>query len=131
MYLDELIPGNELQAKVDQGIQNVETAQTNVDNWWNGLTSAEQRNPVNKARYETANRVMDKTANLLTTMDAALNDGDRASVQYSLEKRPRDMWNFIVGSQYQFSPHFMIRGEYGFLGSRQQFIGGLQYRFGF
>jgi hypothetical protein len=26
--------------------------------------------------------------------------------------------------------HFMIRAEFGFLGSRQQFIGGLQYRFG-
>lgn len=131
LYLDELIPDNELQAKVDQGIQKVEDAQTNVDTWWNGLSSTEQHNPINKAKYETANRVLDKTATLLTTMDEALNDGDRASVQYSLEKRPKDMWNFIVGSQYQFSPHFMIRGEYGFLGSRQQFIGGLQYRFGF
>ena len=40
------------------------------------------------------------------------------------------MWNFILGTQYQLNKHFMLRGEVGFLGSRQQFIGGIQYRFG-
>jgi long-subunit fatty acid transport protein len=59
----------------------------------------------------------------------ALND-EQITVQYSLNKRPKDMWNFIVGSQYQLNKHWMLRAEYGFLGSRQQFIGGLQYRFG-
>jgi opacity protein-like surface antigen len=66
----------------------------------------------------------------LNTLDGALNDDKTATVQYSLDKRPKDMWNFILGTQYQISKHFMIRAEYGFLGSRQQFIAGLQYRFG-
>lgn len=26
--------------------------------------------------------------------------------------------------------HFMLRAEYGFMGSRQKFMTGLQYRFG-
>ena len=39
------------------------------------------------------------------------------------------MWNFIIGSQFQINRSWMIRAEYGFLGSRSQFIGGLQYRF--
>jgi hypothetical protein len=59
-----------------------------------------------------------------------LNDENTASVQYELNKKPKDMWNFVIGSQYQINKHFMIRAEYGFLGSRTQFIGGLQYRFG-
>jgi hypothetical protein len=42
----------------------------------------------------------------------------------------KDMWNFILGSQYQINKHYMIRTEFGFLASRVQFIGGLQYRFG-
>ena len=33
--------------------------QINVDEWWTGLTPSEQKNPVNKAKYETANRVLD------------------------------------------------------------------------
>jgi len=128
--LSELFSGDEVQAKVDQGLEKVGEAQTNVDNWWNGLTSVEQKNPVNKAKYETANRVITTTGELLTSMDAALNDGQSNSVQYSLDKRPKDMWNFLLGTQYQINKHFMIRGEFGFLGSREQFIGGLQYRFG-
>jgi hypothetical protein len=59
-----------------------------------------------------------------------MNDETQATVQYSLSKRPKDMWNFIIGSQYQFNRHWMVRFEYGFLGSRNQIIGGLQYRFG-
>ncbi len=71
-----------------------------------------------------------KQGNVLTSADGALNDGESATVQYSLNKRPKDMWNFIVGSQFQLNKHFMLRAEYGFLGSRTQFMAGLQYRFG-
>jgi len=51
-------------------------------------------------------------------------------VQYQLEKKLKDMWNFIVGSQFQLNKQWMLRVEYGFLGTRNQFIAGLQYRFG-
>lgn len=128
--LNEVLPINELQIKVDNGLARVESGQIAVDEWWSGLTPVEQKNPANKAKHETANRTLDAAGNLFNTMDAALNDDKTASVQYSLNKRPKDMWNFIIGSQYQINKHFMIRAEYGFRGSRQQFIGGLQYRFG-
>ena len=49
--------------------------------------------------------------NLFNTMDAALNDENAATVQYSLNKRPKDMWNFVLGSQYQINKHFMLRAE--------------------
>jgi hypothetical protein len=130
LYLDELIPGDELQGKVDAGIEKVGDAQESVDEWWSGLSGSEQNNPINQAKYETANQALDKTANILNSIDVALNDDERASVQYSLEKKPKDMWNMVVGTQFQLNKHFMIRGEYGFLGTRNQFTGGLQYRFG-
>lgn len=130
LYLDELIPENELQGKVDAGIQKVGEAQQSVDEWWTGLSGAEQNNPINQAKYETANNALDKTASVLNSIDVALSDDERASVQYSLEKQPKNMWNMVVGSQFQLNKHIMIRGEYGFLGTRNQFVGGLQYRFG-
>jgi len=128
--LSEIMPPNELQSKVDNGIAKVGESQVAVDNWWNSLTPREQNNPVNEAKYNTANRVLDTAGNLFTSMDAALNDGESASIQYSLDKTLKDMWNFVIGSQYQYNKHWMIRAEYGFLGSRVQFMGGLQYRFG-
>ena len=128
--LNEVMPIEGLQAKVDAGFIKVENGQIAVDEWWTGLSPLEKANPINAAKYETANRTLDAAANVLTTLDGALNDEKSASVQYSLNKRPMDMWNFVLGSQYQINKHFMIRAEAGFLASRTQFIGGLQYRFG-
>jgi hypothetical protein len=119
-----------LQTKVDNGLQTVADKQVGVDTWWGDLTPLEQKNPGNIAKYETANRALARAGGFLNDMDEALNDEQNASVQYSLDKRPKDMWNFVVGSQYQYNKHWMLRFEYGFLGSRQQIIGGLQYRFG-
>jgi hypothetical protein len=130
LLLSEVLPVDDLQPKVDAGLAKVAEGQIKVDGWWNGLTQPEQKNPVNIAKHETADRALQKAGDLFNSMDAALNDDQYASVQYSLNKSLKDKWNFIVGSQYQISKHFMIRAEYGFLGSRQQFMTGLQYRFG-
>jgi hypothetical protein len=130
LMLSEVMPIDDMQSKVDDGMQKVEDAEVSVDEWWNGLSSEEQKNPVNAAKYETANRVIGKTSEVLTSIDGALSNAETASVQYSLTKRPKDMWNFIVGSQFQINKHLMIRAEYGFLGTRQQLTTGLQYRFG-
>jgi opacity protein-like surface antigen len=129
LNLNELFPMDELQTKVDDGLAKVDEAYTNVEAWWNN-PETNQNNPINQAKYDAANSAIEKASGVLTSIDGALNDEQYASVQYSLEKKPKDMWNFVVGTQFQLNKHFMVRGEYGFLGSRQQFIGGLQYRFG-
>jgi opacity protein-like surface antigen len=128
--LIDLFPGADIQGKVDGAIMNVEEKQMNVDEWWSGLTPIEQANPVNKAKYETANRVLNTAGELLNGIDGALNDGNTATVDYSLDKSLKDAWNFIIGTQYQLNKKWMIRAEYGFLGSRTQFLTSLQYRFG-
>ena len=128
--LSDIMPTDDLQQKVDDGMEKVADTQIAVDEWWAGLTPVQQANPVYQARYETANRTLEATGTLLNTIDGALNDDQTATVQYSLSKRPKDAWNFVVGSQYQINKHFMLRAEAGFLGSRTQIIGMLQYRFG-
>ena len=128
--LSDIFPLDDIQGKVDGAIMNVEEKQQNVDEWWNDLSEAEQANPVNKAKYETANRVLNTAGEVLSGIDGALNDEQTATVQYSLDKSLKDAWNFVVGAQYQLNKHWMLRAEYGFLGSRKQFLTSLQYRFG-
>jgi hypothetical protein len=129
--LSDVVPADgTAQAKVDAGQQKVAETQTQIDAWWNGLTPPQQNNPVNKAKYETANSALTTAGNILDAADGALSTISNSTIQYSLDKRVKDMWNFIVGSQFQLSKHWMLRAEYGFLGSREQFLGGLQYRFG-
>jgi hypothetical protein len=130
LALSEVISIGDAQAKVDAGLMKVEEKQTSVDNWWNGLTAAQQANPINQAKYNSANQALETAGNFLTTLDGALSTAGSSTVQYSLEKAPKDMWNFLLGAQYQYNKHFMIRAEYGFLGTRKQFMTSLQYRFG-
>jgi hypothetical protein len=119
-----------LQQKIDSGLAKVDENQTKVDTWWNGLTPQQQKNPANIAKHNTANRALESAGNILTTMDGALSTAGSSSVQYSLQKKPKDMWNFLIGTQFQYNKHIMLRTEVGFLGSRTQVLGGLQYRFG-
>jgi len=128
--LADVMPVDELQAKVDDGIQKVDDAQQEVDAWWNSLTPAEQNKPSNKAKYEAANSTLAVAGEIMNAADAAVENVSGSSVQYQMDKRPKDMWNFIVGSQFQLNKHFMVRAEVGFLGSRTQVNTGLQYRFG-
>ena len=129
--LADVIPADgSTLAQIEQGEQKVEETQQGVDEWWNGLSNLEQQNPVNKAKYETANAVLERTAGFLSAAENAVNNLANSSVQYSMDKRVKDAWNFIAGAQFQMNKHFMLRGEVGFLGSRTQVIAGLQYRFG-
>jgi len=128
--LSEVLPPGEFGTKIDQGIAKVTQKQQEIDAWWASLTPAQQQNPVNQAKYNTANRVLDRAGELLAAADNAVNNIGTSTVQYSMDKRPKDPWNFIVGSQYQLNKHWMLRGEFGFLGSRTQYLLGLQWRFG-
>lgn len=130
--LSEILPngGADAGTKIDQGIQKVEDSQQQVDAWWANLSQLEQNSPVNKAKYETANAALGRAGEILSAADAAINTIATSTVQYSMDKTLKDAWNFIVGGQFQFNKHLMIRGEVGFLGSRKQALAGVQYRFG-
>jgi hypothetical protein len=128
--LGDVLPIDGLQAKIDNAQAKIGNAQQQVDAWWNALTPPQQNNPVNKAKYNSANELLGRAGNVFNSAEQALGNVANASVQYSMDKRPADMWNFIVGSQYQVNRHFMLRAEVGFLNSRTQVITGFQYRFG-
>jgi hypothetical protein len=128
--LNEVLPPGTLGGKIEEGFAKVENANNQVNSWWTGLSQSEQNNPINAAKYDKANQVLARASEILVAADGAVSTIETSTVQYSMDKRPKDMWNFIIGTQYQFSKHLMYRIEYGFLGTRQQVMTGLQYRFG-
>lgn len=129
LNLGDVLPVSEWQDKVNTGIAKVNESQQKVDTWWNGLSPAEQKNPVNIAKHNTSNAVLEKAGNVMDAAQRAVNTASNSTVQYSLDKQPAEKWNFIIGTQFQLNKSWMFRAEYGFLGARKQFIGGIQYRF--
>ena len=120
----------EFQKKIDNANQSINDSQSQVNEWWSNLSTIEQNRPSNIAKYNAANAALEKSGQLVAGLEQAASNINNSSVQYSMDKRPKDMWNFIVGGQFQYNKHWMVRFEYGFLGSRTQMLAGLQYRFG-
>lgn len=128
--LGDALPIDQWEASVDQGRQQVAQRQAELEAWWASLTPAEQANPANRARYEAGKAAIDRAGGFLDAADIAVNNAASSTVQYSLDKRPQDMWNLMVGGQFQWSKSWMVRAEIGFLTSRTHLITGVQYRFG-
>jgi len=128
--LADVIETDDLGVKIDEGYQKVDDAQQQIDEWWAGLSLIDQNKPSNIARYNAANAVIEKAGEILVSAENAINGISNSTVQYSMEKRPKDKWNFILGTQFQVNKHWMARAEVGILGSRTQVITGVQYRFG-
>jgi len=128
--LGDLFDASGLEGKIASGEQQVADASQQVDAWWTGLTPAQQANPVNHAKHDAATRALGTAGALLDGLSGAAGTLETSTVQYSLNKHPAQLWCLTLGAQYQLNKHWMLRGEYGFIGERQQFIGGLQYRFG-
>lgn len=131
LYTADLFPVEEWGSKIETGYAKVDESQQEVDAWWGGLTPIEQKNPVNIAKHEAANVALSKAGSILDAASQAVNTAANSSIQYSLQKTPKDKWNFLLGTQFQFNRNWMIRAECGFLASRTQVIAGLQYRFDF
>ena len=117
----------DLEERIMTGMEKVVEKQMETDAWFNSLSPAEQI--VNRPKYEAITRILGAANNFLFRLEDARQNVFDSTVQYSIEKKQKDLWNFVVGSQYQLNKNFMLRAEFGFLGSRTQFIGGLQYRF--
>jgi hypothetical protein len=125
----ELFPIDQWQDQIDNSYQKLQESQQKVDAWWNGLSPSEQKNPVNAAKHEAANTALTTFGKVVDGASQIVSGAGESSVQYSLNKTQKKMWNFLVGSQYQINRSWMVRVEYGFLGARQQLIAGIQYRF--
>lgn len=128
--IGDLFNTDGINQKIDNAYTKLDNAQQDVDAWWSSLSPAEQQRPINIQKKEMADNAIEKAQNTVDGLADAVNNVEHSSVQYSLTKRPADMWNFIVGSQYQFNKHWMVRAEVGFLSARTQVLAGLQYRFG-
>ncbi len=128
--LSDALPIDQWQSNLAQAAQRVNQYSQELEAWWNSLTPPQQANPANKARYEAGKAALARAGQFIDSANHAVNNAGSSTVDYSLDKRPEDMWNFIVGAQYQLNKSWMARLEIGGLTSRTHLITGIQYRFG-
>ncbi len=84
------------------------------DAWYDGL------GPVKKELVDATAvpDIMDKLAEA---------DGD-AVIRYGMDKQVSEMWNGVIGAQFQLNKHWQFRSEAGLIGDRKSFLVSVNYR---
>ena len=100
--LGDALPG--LEDYFDEDYQN--------SDWYNNLGSVAQR----------------KVDELFA--EIAANNPEDTTIQYALDKQLAGQWSVVLGGQFQFNPHWMLRCEYSHSETRAAFLLNLNYRFG-
>ena len=81
----------------------------------------------NNDATEFQKKVADKR---LTPIVDALDAREGESViEYGIDKQVAQMWNMLLGTQFQLNKHWQLRFEAGILGDRKSFLTSLNYRF--
>lgn len=67
---------------------------------------------------------------VLTPIVERLEAADGSSIlRYGMDKQTAELWNGIIGAQFQMNKHWMIRTEGGIIGDRKSILASLNYRF--
>ncbi|GGG59584.1 hypothetical protein [Bizionia arctica] len=105
--LSEALPGAD-GTKRDEVVAN-------YNNWYD--------NEATIAEKVVADRVLTP---IIDRLEAA--DGN-AIIKYGIDKQVQQKWNGVIGAQFQYNKHWMLRSEAGILGNRKSFLLSLNYRF--
>ncbi|RLD20837.1 MAG: hypothetical protein DRI69_05535 [Bacteroidetes bacterium] len=93
-----------------------------VSDYWEWYGGLNPNNPVDAKRIEIADNVLTP---IVEKIDEA--DGD-AIVSYGIDKQTKQLWNGIVGIQFQLNKHWQLRSEAGIIGDRRSYMVSLNYR---
>lgn len=92
-----------------------------IDDYWSWYNSLDPIQDMEK--IFVADRVFTP---LVERLEAA--DGE-SIVRYSMDKRVEDMWNGVIGLQFQLNKSLMFRTEGGIIGNRKSILLSVNYRF--
>lgn len=83
----------------------------------------ENYDDLNFAQKKAVDEVLDP---IISAIDS--RNGE-AIVKYGMDKQVEQLWNGVVGAQYQFNKKWQFRTEAGLIGNRKSFMLSLNYRF--
>jgi hypothetical protein len=93
-----------------------------VDNYWDWYNSL-GNGPVDQKKKEVADQVLTPIVDRIDARDGS------AVVRYGMDKRVAEVWNGVIGAQFQLNKAWMLRTEWGLIGNRKSILASLNYRF--
>lgn len=100
-----------------------EKADEIVSNYWAWYDALDPENPFDQRKIEKADEVLTPIVNKIDEADGS------SIIRYGMDKQVKQMWNGIIGMQFQLNKHWMLRSEGGIIGDRKSFLLSANYRF--
>jgi len=66
---------------------------------------------------------------LTPLVDAIVTSYGEGIVRYGMDKQTKQLWNGLMGAQFQLNKHWQFRTEAGLVGNRKSFLFSANYRF--
>lgn len=100
-----------------------ERADEIVADYWDWYNSLDPEKPLDQRKIEKADEVLTPIVNKIDEADGS------SIIRYGMDKQVKEMWNGVVGAQFQLNKHWMVRSEGGVIGDRKSFLFSINYRF--
>lgn len=100
-----------------------ERADEIVSNYWDWYNSLDPEKPLDQRKIEKADEVLTPIINKIDEADGS------TIIRYGMDKQVKEMWNGVIGAQFQMNKHWMVRSEGGIIGDRKSFLFSVNYRF--
>lgn len=94
-----------------------------VDDYWAWYNALDPNKPLDLRKIEKADAILTPIVNAI---DNTNGDG---IVRYAMDKQTKQLWNGIIGAQFQLNKNWQFRTEGGVLGNRKSFLLSANYRF--
>lgn len=94
-----------------------------VDNYWDWYNGLDPNNVIDKKKIEKADEVLTPIVNGIDDRDGS------AVILYGMDKQTFQMWNGVVGAQFQLNKRWQFRTEGGIFGDRKSLLVSANYRF--
>jgi len=100
-----------------------ERADEIVANYWAWYDALDPNRPLDQIKIEKADEILTPIVNKIDEADGS------STIRYGMDKQAKQMWNGIIGAQFQLNKHWMLRTEGGIIGDRKSFLLSANYRF--
>ena len=94
-----------------------------VADYWEWYNALDPNNPIDKRKIEKADEVLTPIVDGIDSRDGS------STIRYGMDKQTLQLWNGVIGAQFQLNKHWQFRTEAGVFGDRKSILVSANYRF--
>jgi len=110
------------QIKLNEAIPGLSDKQDEINSEYQAWKGSPEYDDLTIAQKAIVTKYIDPMVEQIVTSDG------EGVVKYAMDKQTKELWNGLVGAQFQLNKHWQFRTEAGLVGNRKSFLFSVNYR---